>query len=177
MAVSKAAWNKRVRSVRQGFDLLEENVPWIVENWAPELSGHPTFVEFWSSEFGEYELATEAARTYAVFAAINDGATDVETAVAVKGVGPETVKARRRQFNSGLTPDQAEAAGFKVHVNSSPEPKTRTVVVGPYSHEEYAEFEKLAQAAGSTVAKEARKAIDAWFESMVKPVRSPLVVL
>lgn len=166
MALSKTAARRLVNQAKGAFGTLEEVLPKIIEGEAWLALGYADVYEFWRAEFSDYRLATEAARVELVYAMFRAGKDDVETAVAVKGVGGEGVKARRRQFNSGFTPEEAEAAGFKVHVLSGPEPKTRTVVVGPYSHEEYDTLEKAAHAAGSTVAKEARKAIDAWFAQL-----------
>ena len=171
MALSKSVARRLVNEAKAAFGTLEKFLPKIIEGEAWVALGYADVYEFWKAEFGEYRLATEVARVELVYAMFRAGKADVETAVAVKGVGGETVKARRRQFNSGLSVEQAEAAGTKVtsFYRTDTQPKTRCIRV-TVSNEEWAEFAKLATAQGSSVEKLAGEAVRAHFAAL-RPTR------
>jgi hypothetical protein len=69
--------------------------------------GYNTFIEYWIDRFGDITAGLDL-RPQIVYIMIDEGNTDDEIAVAVKGIGPEGVANLRRQKNSGVPAGKAD---------------------------------------------------------------------
>ena len=170
--ISKAGAEKLWSEIREGFvnqeRLLKEAI--VTRSW--EVLGYASFSEAWTDRLAGIPLATDALKVHVVYALLDDSyvkavapakRAELVAETIGKGITPTTIRKIEERKSAGVTVEQAERLGLRVRVASSDKPKTRAIVLGPFSHEEYAEFKRKAEAKGSTVEKIARKAVEAHF--------------
>lgn len=106
MTISKNEAKKLWNRLRSNLLALDQTITEIVEERAWEPMGYASFTEAWEKELHGIELKG-AQLASAVLALYDSGATPVEVASAVNGVGPEKAKAYEKAHSAGLTPKLA----------------------------------------------------------------------
>lgn len=96
-------------------DAIEE----VITTRAWEPLGYDTFAEAWEERLHDVKL-TGVMRVTVVYAMFNEGASNMDVASTLAGVGGTTVTALRSAYAAGMTPKQADIHASKVYVRSHP---------------------------------------------------------
>lgn len=136
-----------VQQLRQGLIATQDALEKIIQQQAWKDLGYETFLELWEDRLGDVKL-TGVMRATVVYALFDEGATEIEVATRVQGVGGSTVNALRQAHNHGLTPKQAEIHSHRVHVRSHPRKlptKRNGVYLDGFTDKEIKRWNELAE--------------------------------
>lgn len=95
---AKALFN----SLRGSLIGIDRDLKKIVDARAWEPLGYATLSEAWAAELADIDYTTGAARSAAVYALLESGATDDDVMRCVKGVGPAAAPEYRTAFAAGV---------------------------------------------------------------------------
>lgn len=115
MSSRKDNADQLVQQLRQGLIATQDALEKIIQQQVWKDLGYDTFVELWEDRLGDIEV-TGVMRASVVYAMFNDGATEVEVATTVNGVGAKTVASLKQAHVGGLTVKQAEVHARRIQV-------------------------------------------------------------
>lgn len=92
---------------------VEDGIKQIIATKAWEPLGYETFQDAWEDRLSDVKL-TGVMRATVVLAMFEQGATEVEVATTVTGVGPVRSKAYKQAHQAKLTPKKAELHAEKM---------------------------------------------------------------
>jgi hypothetical protein len=146
----------------------ERAIPRIIEARAWEPLGYASFAAAWAGELQGVKLATDALRAVVLYAMFDGGLTAAEAAEHLpigSGVSPMGVERLREQYDAGVPCDFASTR-VRSHRRRLPsEAQTIHVKVKPGELQRYKE---IADAAGSTLDREAERAISLHFARLAR---------
>lgn len=148
-------------SLRASFTVTTATIARIVETKAWEPLGYSSFREAWTEEVGLDEAMSPAVVDMVAVRFALEGAPDEEI-LSVKGVGPSKLRAVKVAARVGLDKPVLRRATQA----ALPGPTRRVSV--DFRPEERERFVALSEATGSTLQREADKAIRAWFDRIEK---------
>lgn len=152
--------NKRTASrlwgqLKQHLINAERVLQEIIEQRAWEPLGYDSFAEAWDAQnMSDITLATEL-RPHVIYQLLAEGGTVESIAATVKGVGPEQVKAAKRQRQHGVP--ASKAVLVRQHGRTPPCPPS--VIRTEVGVDKMREYRKIAQDFDTTVEAIAAEAI------------------
>lgn len=154
---------KLVNQARAGLATAEQAITKIVQTTAWHALGYPTFAALWQAEFqGQTGIIAKSIRPQLIVALLKDDLDEVDIALALSGtgVGPDTVTSVVRQYGNGV-PVGAISTVVRTHTRAKPSAaRFIRVEVGEGS---YALWSDLAADKGSTLKREAERALSTHF--------------
>lgn len=172
--ISKAAAEKLWTDIRTDLANAEKNIIKAIKARAWEPLGYASFVECWNDRLKGIRLATDVLKVHVVYAMFDatDDPLAVSKAIGIRsGVSPSTVDRIKGHRDSGMTIEEAIAAGIRKPWGvSSNDPQSKPVVIRGLDPEVYEAYRNIAGELGSTVEKEATEALHAHFRKLAQRV-------
>lgn len=136
----------------------------VTEAWKP--LGYKTFSEAWVARMKPSYLASEGLKHAIVWQMFKEGVEETTIACALSNVGARTIATMREKYDAGYPADIAGRIGKPKLQAGNPEksaPRTIRVDVTPV---DYAYFRTLCDVHGTSIAREAEKAVRAHFRRL-----------
>lgn len=108
-ALSRSEAEALWASLKGNLLAAEDDIRTIIDTRAWEPLGFDSFVACWEDRLHELKLSSDLLAVV-VYAMFDDGASDREVALAVAGVGPQTVTGLRKGYNAGMDAKDASWA-------------------------------------------------------------------
>src|SRR6476646_4707895 len=102
------AAEKRCKEAHDSHEAYERNIGEIIANQDWKTLGYDTFIDYWIGRFSD-TTETLDNRRRVVYAMLDEGNSIDAIADAVKGIGPEGVANLKRQKDSGMPAEKADA--------------------------------------------------------------------
>lgn len=172
--ISAAAAEKLWTDIRTDLVNVEKNIIKAIKVRAWEPLGYASFVECWNNRLKGVRLATDVLKVHVVYALFEttDNAATVGSTIGVGGgVSPSTIDRIKELRDSGMTVEEAIAAGLRKPWGvSSDDPQSKPVVIRGLDPDIYEAYRKIAAELDSTVEKEAGEALHAHFRKLAQRV-------
>ena len=124
------AAEKRCTDGRAGYEEYQRAIKEGIANQDWKTLGYNTFLDYWTDRWGDI-APTPDILPHVVYEMLNEGNTNDAIADVVTGVGPEGVANLRRQKNSGVPAEKADANRKPSRPKTGPDRGTVFVHAGP----------------------------------------------
>lgn len=151
MTIDKSTAHKMWERLRGSLLDAQSSIEEIITHKAWEPLGYETFQEAWEDRLSDVKLSG-VMRATVVLAMFDQGATEIEVATTVAGVGPVRAKAYKQAHRAKLTPKMAELHAEKMvtvkpYTRSLPERRNALRVEG-FHDDEIQAWNRIAEELG-----------------------------
>lgn len=164
--MSKRKAQALTEKIRHGLLLTEKSLKEFVagEGWL--VMGYESFSAWWTAEIPDITLPP-AARVQVVYAMLGSGASDVEIATSVRGIGHGLAESLRHQRSMGVPAEGAALTAVPAHNRQKPSSWSTThVTLGP---EKLRAYTALAVERGTTLDLVGRDLFASWYAESRQP--------